>query len=95
MTFGRNGTLRGNCGCRQAADRLQWHRRRRHKRFGTVRFGRPEEPARKQSRLQVGPEQTSRLVEYAHDPLGGQVAAAHGTFHRGRPAGIGPVTRKE
>ena len=29
------------------------------------------------------------------DSLGGQVSASNGSLHRGRPAGIGPVTRQE
>ena len=45
--------------------------------------------------LEPGADQPGGLVQVGEDLLGGQVSAADRPFHRGRPAGVGPVAGQE
>src|SRR5260221_5108489 len=44
---------------------------------------------------EIGLEEFLRNVEGARDGLGGEVAAADGTFHGGGPSGGGPIACEE
>src|SRR5260370_22609372 len=46
-------------------------------------------------RREVGLEKFSGRVVAAKDGFGGQITAADGAFHRGGPAGVGPIPFQE
>src|SRR5260370_36425451 len=46
-------------------------------------------------RREVGLEKFSGRVVAAKDGFGGQITAADGAFHRGGPAGVGPIPCQE
>ena len=93
--IGRSGTRRGNRCVRKIGDRLQGEGTAGTNALEVCGSDDPKSQRASHPGSQVWTEQSRRLIENAHDPLGGQVAAPHGTFHCGRPTGIGPVARQE